>query len=378
MKKLTKNEAKVYFLGVIATIMTINSIATLSSNSDKLYLNDDTIFSQKQDFNDILSIICSYAFKSNKLFKKLDDKNCLLFSNDCNTLITCDESQVRIVSLYIDGYKERNFIDFNSFNFQAISDSFKHIVIPKVTKIEKESDILERSLSLISNALIIDDNDKERIYSITELLLNLFSKYDDISYPEMEELILLAYKVSQEQLDEVSATIIREGNYKDCAGVTVNLLNRQFSYGWINQAIRNKGLSKDFDEVTIHDLISSKGQYQVYDEKTYLYAYGDKESDAYKTVIDTLFACLMGNEKVYHFHDYVEFVAPTLTPNGGYTPEQFVKNGNKHYRHQKDSDRIPIEESILKDYFAIFKILEDEGIFEEIKNINIENKLSLN
>ncbi len=58
MKKLTKNEAKVYFLGVIATIMTINSIATLSSNSDKLYLNDDTIFSQKQDFNDILSIIC--------------------------------------------------------------------------------------------------------------------------------------------------------------------------------------------------------------------------------------------------------------------------------------------------------------------------------
>ncbi len=319
-----------------------------------------------------------YAFKSNKLFKKLDDKNCLLFSNDCNTLITCDESQVRIVSFYIDGYKESNFIDFNGFNFQAISDSFKHRVIPKVTKIEKESDILERSLSLISNSLIIDDTDKERIYSITELLLNLFSKYDDISYPEMEELILLAYKVSQEQLDEVSATIIREGNYKDCAGVTVNLLNRQFSYGWINQAIRNKGLSKDFDEVTIHDLISSKGRYQVYDEKTYLYAYGDKESDAYKTVIDTLFACLMGNEKVYHFHDYVEFVAPTLTPNGGYTPEQFVKNGNKHYRHQKDSDRIPIEESILKGYFAIFKILEDEGIFEEIKNINTENQLSLN
>ena len=58
MKKLTKNEANVYFLGVIATIKTINSIATLSSNSDKLYLNDDTIFSQKQDFNDILSIIC--------------------------------------------------------------------------------------------------------------------------------------------------------------------------------------------------------------------------------------------------------------------------------------------------------------------------------
>ena len=28
----------------------------------------------------------------------------------------------------------------------------------------------------------------------------------------------------------------------------------------------------------------------------------------------------MGDEEIYRFHDYVEFVAPTLTPNGGYTP----------------------------------------------------------
>ena len=91
-----------------------------------------------------------------------------------------------------------------------------------------------------------------------------------------------------------------------------------------------------------------------------MYAYGDKESDAYKTVIDTLFACLMGNEKVYHFHDYVEFVAPTLTPNGGYTPEQFVKNGNKHYRHQKEADKVVISDSILGSVLG--SSLEDENV----------------
>lgn len=85
----------------------------------------------------------------------------------------------------------------------------------------------------------------------------------------------------------------------------------------------------------------------------------------------------MGDEEIYRFHDYVEFVAPTLTPNGGYTPEQFVKNGNKHYRHQKKSDRIPVEESTLKDFYAVYNILESEGILEEAMNSEDDNSLSL-
>ena len=43
MKNITKNEIKVYLLGLVATVMTINSVATLSKNSYKLFLDKERV-----------------------------------------------------------------------------------------------------------------------------------------------------------------------------------------------------------------------------------------------------------------------------------------------------------------------------------------------
>lgn len=48
MKNITKGEVKVYLLGLIATVMTINSISTLWKNSYKLFLNDEKEIFEEQ------------------------------------------------------------------------------------------------------------------------------------------------------------------------------------------------------------------------------------------------------------------------------------------------------------------------------------------
>lgn len=379
MKNITKGEAKVYLLGLIATVMTINSISTLWKNSYKLFLNDEKEIFEEQYSKNFYSIVSRYAYSKHASLVKLNDETYLISMRDSNTEVRIIDNQVMVSSLYRDEFFETCLINLSDFCFEELDRSISHKVIPKVIKNVEEPSIIERSISVVADSMQINELEEEKVIEIndmTEQLINLFSKYSDVSYPDKEKLILAGFKITQDQLDIVVPVCIREGNYIDCAGVTVNVLNRLFSYGWTNQAINNMGLDKNYDEVTIYDLITSSGQYQVYDENTYLYAYGDKESDAYKTVIDTLYACLMGDEEIYYFHDYVEFVAPTLTP-ANYSYEQFVKNGNKHYRHQKKSDRIPVEESILKDFFAVYNTLEEEGILEEAMNLEEDNSLTL-
>lgn len=381
MKNITKNEIKVYLLGLVATVMTINSVATLSKNSYKLFLDKECEIIEENNFNNLYSILSRYAYNKHASLVRVNDETYIISMKDSNTVIKIVQNQVRISTLYRDDFFEVHFRDSLGFDVDYLEKCISHKVVPKVIKKEiEEVDILEKSQAIVANSMMTEELTEEQVIEIndiTEHLLTLFSKYSDISYSEKEEIIKCGFKITQDQLDVFVPVCIREGNYIDCVAVTVNVLNRQFSYGWTQQAITNMGLDKNFDEVTIFDLISSEGQYQVYDEKTYLYAYGDKSSDAYKAVIDTLYACLMGDEEIYRFHDYVEFVAPTLTPNGGYTPEQFVKNGNKHYRHQKKSDRIPVEESTLKDFYAVYNILESEGILEEAMNSEDNNSLSL-
>lgn len=380
MKDFSKSELCSYFLCLVASIMTINSFASLLRNSYKFNFDDEVKQPIEDNFDDFYSVVSRFAYSNNAIFNRLEDGSYVLFMKDSYSELKLVNNNVLVSSYYIDGYFEENSRSLNGFDVDVLKDSITHRVVNKVVKKEEEQSIVDRSKVLVLNSSYFSGISEEKmmeISSIIENLLFLFSKYDDISYNDKEQFIVLAFKVSQDQLDAVVPVCIREGDSRDCAAVTVNVLNRLFSYVWTQQAIDNMGLDKNFDEVNIYDLISSEGQYQVYDEKTYLLSYGDKESDAYKSVIDTLFACLMRDEEVYHFHDYLEFVAPTLTPNGGYKPEQFVKNGNKHYRHQKDNDRIPLEESILKDFFAVVDILDSEGILDEVKNSQDSNILSL-
>lgn len=381
MKNITKGEAKVYLLGLVATVMTINSISTLWKNSYKLFLSEEKEIVEEQFYKNFYNVINSFAYSKHASLVKLNDEAFIVFMKDSSTEIKIVDNKVKVSSLYRDKFFETHLISINSFDVSSLEKCISHKVIPKVIKkVEEEPTIMERGVSIVSSSMQINDLEEEKaseINDMTEQLINLFSKYSDVSYPDKEKLILTGFKITQDELDVVVPVCIREGNYIDCAGVTVNVLNRQFSYVWTDQAINNMGLNKNFDEVTIFDLITSSGQYQVYDEKTYLYAYGDKESDAYKTVIDTLYACLMGDEEIYRFHDYVEFVAANRKPDGNYTPEQFVKGGNNHYRHQKKKDRIPVEESILKDFYAVYNTLDEEGILEEAMNSENENSLTL-
>ena len=71
--------------------------------------------------------------------------------------------------------------------------------------------------------------------------IDCFTIREDYSIPYsiVEEIIKCGFKITQDQLDVFVPVCIREGNYIDCAAVTVNVLNRQFSYGWTQQAITN-------------------------------------------------------------------------------------------------------------------------------------------
>jgi len=378
MKKFDKSEAKAYLLGLVATIMTINSTVVLIKNSYKLSsISQEEQVSVQEFYNKLVRNIIDFT---NRKHVSLDSfsNGFSITTKDSATEISFVQNQVFISTLYVDGFREDYFLDLPTVSMNSLDNYISHVIREEVE--EEELSLIDRSIIFIEDYMKDRDLSLEQmdeIKSIVEQLIILYSNFDNLTYSDKEIFIRNMFKVSEDEFDIVVPVIIREGNYVDCPAVSVNVLNRMFSYAWTKQAITRKGLDKTYNEVTVYDLISSKGQYQVFDEKTYLYAYGDKTSDAYKAIIDTFFACLMGDETIYHFHDNVEFVAPTLTPNGNYTPVQFVKNGNKHYRHQKDSDRIPIEDSILRYYFEVYKLLDVEGFLQEARESSKDNTLSL-
>ena len=82
MKNITKNEIKVYLLGLVATVMTINSVATLSKNSYKLFLDKECEIIEENNFNNLYSILSRYAYNKHASLVRVNDETYIFSMKD--------------------------------------------------------------------------------------------------------------------------------------------------------------------------------------------------------------------------------------------------------------------------------------------------------
>ena len=191
--------------------------------------------------------------------------------------------------------------------------------------------------------------------------------YDDngnITNEGKEYFVMKYYGISQEELDYVLAGPMAEGienNYVDVSAAMRTGINRLFSYAWVYHAIDRLNLDVDVNGVTIYHIFKDPKQFAVYDNGRYLQFLGVKDSTGYQAAIDTLYDVItlkdVNADIVYH--DYLEFQDKGDPIHGGYSSVQFTRGGNKHYRHIKKSDIIPISDSILAECSTVKDIFGD-------------------
>lgn len=322
-----KDNLKYILVKILAVLTVFQTTVGLNTNNKEKDSNKE---SYNHETISLLNNLVTSNYQIQNIRSIGKDEILIKFDNS-DALIKVNGGAVYVHTSYVDGYTEKSFFhlsnlskdDLTSIGTHAVSDSYN-------------SD---------DSSLLYDENGT----------INNYGK---------EKLVMEAFKVNQEELDFVLAGAMAEGiqdNYEDVSAAMRTGLNRLFSYSWVNHAINSLELDVQLNEVTIYDIFRDPLQFGVYysiggKEPRYLSFLGVKEGEGYQAALDTLFYFVFDDQipaelrdKII-IHDYLEFQDKNDPIPSIYTSEQFVLQGNKHYRHIKETDIIPLEESVLSDY----------------------------
>lgn len=321
MKKLNNN-LKYGLIKVVAFITIFLASTNLSNNKE-----ESTQIAYSDDL-DIKRFIDNFLLERNYNLQLLNGNGIVLKNNNSSSNIRISNSKVIVETVYYNG-----FTDTKVFN---LDDKEYRILL----EIEREMMLSKQSIN------------------------KYYDEDGNINNLGKEFIIMNAFNLNQEQLDFVLAGPMAEGiedNYIDVSAAMRTGINRFFSYVWMDHAINNLDLECDFNEVTIYDIFRDPYQFSVYyptsNPPRYEKFLGVKEGEGYQGALDTLFYSIFGDnipdelvDKIV-IHDYLEFQDKDDPIPGGYSYEQFVDGGNKHYRHQKEADIVDIYDSSLITFF---------------------------
>jgi len=296
-------------ISLVAVISVFQATMTFGNKSDD---NKNEVSSVSILVNNIVSSMPDELVS----IKQIDDGTVFINFKNSSSKINIKGNIAYVKTTYSDGFYEKDFFDINDF---IITE--RHVVSYKG------------------------------------------NNQSNISNVEKEETIKSAFKITQEELDFVLAGPMAEGiedNYIDVSAAMRTGINRFFSFAWVNHAAQN--LELNFDEVTIYDIFRDPYQFSVYypvnDVSRYERFVGIKSGEGYQGALDTLYYSIFEDEIPEELvskivvHDYLEFQDKNDPIPGSYSYEQFTEGGNKHYRHQKDNDRIFISDTVLSEYIV--------------------------
>lgn len=322
MKKLNNNLK--YGLIKVVAFITIFLASTNLSNNNK---EKSTQIAYSDDL-DIKRFIDNFLLERNYNLQLLNGNGIVLKNNNSSSNIRISNSKVIVETVYYNGFTDTKVFNLDDKEYRVL---------------------LER----------------EREMMLSKQSINKYYDEDgNINNLGKEFIIMNAFNLNQEQLDFVLAGPMAEGiedNYIDVSAAMRTGINRFFSYVWMDHAINNLDLECDFNEVTIYDIFRDPYQFAVYYPTSkpprYEKFLGVKEGEGYQGALDTLFYSIFGDnipdelvDKIV-IHDYLEFQDKDDPIPGGYSYEQFVDGGNKHYRHQKEADIVDIYDSSLITFF---------------------------
>ncbi len=335
MKKI--NSFKLTLFSLVAVLIALkgsSSLEIINKNNSKDY--------NAIDINFLVRHITDSMNYKVKNIDRLNKDSILVNYDKATSHIVLDNESVFIDTTYLDGYIEKDIINLSNFTLNDIAISERHVVS--------------------------DSYDNKQLNS------NFYDENGRINNLGKEAKIMEVFNITQEQLDFVLAGPMAEGienNYIDVSAVMRTGINRLFSYAWLGHAIDRLGLNCSYNEVSIYDIFADPYQFAVYysfgnKAPRYERFLGIKEGEGYQGALDTLYYSIFNNNipdelvnKIV-IHDYLEFQDVSDPIPGSYTYEQFVSGGNKHYRHQKEADKVVISDSILGSVLG--SSLEDENV----------------
>ena len=212
---------------------------------------------------------------------------------------------------------------------QCESADFITLELPEVFEnIDEIDDVVER-------ALIVSNGVREMV--------------KDIPNSVKLEYIYNHYKCDQYIFNIIKSVSCREGklgNYDDAFATITSIYNRMRSYKkcgyariWLNKS----------GPISLYDHIIAEGQYEVYEKKTYMYAWNDFESDSFQAIIDFLYVA--DREGVPFMHNFMDFYAAPYVGDGRI---QFVRGGNNYFHELVESDIIPFDERYYYDEESLY------------------------
>lgn len=323
MKKLNNN-FKYGLIKVVAFITIFLASTNLNNNKEE----NSTQITYSDDL-DIKRFIDNFLLESNYNNLQLLNGNGIVLKNkNSSSNIRISNDKIIVDTVYYNGFTDTKILNIDNKDYRIF--------------LELEKEILSKQYI---NNKYYDENGN----------INNLGK---------EFIIMNAFNINQEQLDFVLAGPMAEGiedNYRDVSAAMRTGINRFFSYVWVDHAINNLELECDFKNVTIYDIFRDPYQFAVYYPTSkpprYEKFLGVKEGEGYQGALDTLFYSIFGNnipedlEDKIVIHDYLEFQDKDAPIPRGYSYEQFVDGGNKHYRHQKEADIVDIYDSSLITFF---------------------------
>ncbi len=328
MKK-PNNNWKFALIKIVAVVTIFQSSVNFSNDNKEENVIEHS-YSRIDIDNFVNKIILSMNYTPASI--RLDKSNSIVLDlKDSKSYIRIVGNRVLIDTEYKDGFYEKRVLNLSGFE----DSSFMR---------------LEKGFSYESKEYVNSD---------------FYDRDGNITNLGKEHVIMDAFKISQDELDFVLAGPMAEGiedNYRDVSAAMRTGINRFFSYAWVGHAIDRLELECNYDEVTIYDVFRDSWQFAVYysvngKEPRYEQFLGLKSGEGYQGALDTLYYSIFEDnipdeliDKIV-VHDYLEFQDKNDPIPGGYTYEQFVEGGNKHYRHQKEYDRISIIDSMLSQYY---------------------------
>lgn len=212
-------------------------------------------------------------------------------------------------------------------------DSSKEEVLDMVCT--KSPEVVEELVKEIKK-----DNKRDFLYkpyAVAKLSMPSMTQYSEeieLTNEEKLAIILEMYNITEEQFNEIVATVIGEAapdSYEDAYAVINVLYNRLRSYKWHNSVDNLRGPDGGYN---IYYQLIQTGQFEIYYNGAYkLYLNEDMYyTPGYQAVIDMLYSQVV-------MHNYLNFTSKNGKREG---KVQFVDGGNLYYSSLKEEDIIDI------------------------------------